>query len=89
MKYAIEMTSGGMIYKPRFLTIGPGIIVIFRLLPQQFGRLQYWITDERDLRSTTLRWSQVPQYTNQVSNRSIQAFKSSYRGTHTDSKVIS
>jgi hypothetical protein len=42
MKYTIEMTSDGMIYIPSFVTIGSGIQVILRLLPEQFERLQCW-----------------------------------------------
>jgi hypothetical protein len=42
MKYNVQMDSGGMIYIPSFLTIGSGIQVILRLLPQRFERLQYW-----------------------------------------------
>jgi hypothetical protein len=35
-KYAVEMVSGGMTYTQRLMTIGLGIQVILRLLPQQF-----------------------------------------------------
>jgi hypothetical protein len=37
-----EMVSGAMIYVPSSMTIGSGIQVILRLLPQQFERLQCW-----------------------------------------------
>jgi hypothetical protein len=38
MKYAVEINSGSMIYSyvPSFMTIGSGIQVIFRLLPEKF-----------------------------------------------------
>jgi hypothetical protein len=39
MKYTVEMASGGMIYVPRLVTIGSGIRMILRVLPQQFQRL--------------------------------------------------
>jgi hypothetical protein len=42
MKYTVEMASGGMIYIPSLMTIGSGIRVILRILPQQFERLQCW-----------------------------------------------
>jgi hypothetical protein len=35
MKCTIEMTSGGMIYIPGFMTISSGIQVILKLLPEQ------------------------------------------------------
>jgi hypothetical protein len=41
MKYAIEMTSGGMIHIPGYVTIGSRIQVVLRLLTQ-FERLQCW-----------------------------------------------
>jgi hypothetical protein len=34
MKYAVEMGSDGMIHVSSFMTIGSGIEVILRLLPQ-------------------------------------------------------
>jgi hypothetical protein len=37
--YTIEMASVGMIYVPSFMTIGSGMRVILRVLPQQFERL--------------------------------------------------
>jgi hypothetical protein len=33
------MVSGGIMYIPSFMTIGSGIQVILRVLPQQFERL--------------------------------------------------
>jgi hypothetical protein len=39
MKYAVEMTSGGITYMPSLITIGSGIRVILRALPQQFEGL--------------------------------------------------
>jgi hypothetical protein len=44
IKYAVKMTSGGMIQMPSFMTIGLSIQVILRLLlsSQQFQRLQCW-----------------------------------------------
>jgi hypothetical protein len=39
MKYTVEMDSGGKIYIPSFMTIGSGIRVILKVLPQQFERL--------------------------------------------------
>jgi hypothetical protein len=39
MKYAADLASDGMIYIPSFVTIGSGIQVILRLLPQIFERL--------------------------------------------------
>jgi hypothetical protein len=41
MNCAVEMSLGGMIYIPSFMTISSGIQVILRLLPQRFERLQY------------------------------------------------
>jgi hypothetical protein len=38
----LEVTSGGMICIPSFMTIRSAISVILRLLPQQFQRLQCW-----------------------------------------------
>jgi hypothetical protein len=35
MKFAVEMTSHGMIYIPNFMTVGSGIRVILRALSQQ------------------------------------------------------
>jgi hypothetical protein len=40
--YAIQMVSGGMVYIPSFITIGSGIQVILRLLPQPFEGLECW-----------------------------------------------
>jgi hypothetical protein len=34
MKYAIEMASDFMLYLPSFMTIGSGILVVLRLLPE-------------------------------------------------------
>jgi hypothetical protein len=42
MKYIVEMYSGDMIYVPSLMTIGSGIRVILRELPEQFERLQCW-----------------------------------------------
>jgi hypothetical protein len=39
MKYTVEMTTGGMIYIPSFITIVLGIQVTLRLLPRQFEKL--------------------------------------------------
>jgi hypothetical protein len=39
MMHAVEMTSGCMTYTYRFMTIGSGIRLILRMLPQQFERL--------------------------------------------------
>jgi hypothetical protein len=49
MKYAVEMASDGMIYIPSLMTIGSGIRVILRVLPQQFERPQCCTTEDRDL----------------------------------------
>jgi hypothetical protein len=40
MKYTVEMSSGGMTYMPSFMTIGSGVQVILRVLPQQLEMLQ-------------------------------------------------
>jgi hypothetical protein len=42
MMYTFEMASDCMIYIPSFKTIGSGIQVLLRLLPQQFEGLQCW-----------------------------------------------
>jgi hypothetical protein len=42
MRYVVESTSYDMVFIPWFVTIGPGIRVILRLLPQLFERLQCW-----------------------------------------------
>lgn len=45
MKYAVEITSDGMIYMSRFMETCLVILVILRLLPRQSERLQfcyYW-----------------------------------------------
>jgi hypothetical protein len=39
MMYAVKVTSDGMTHNPSFMTIGSGIQVILRVLPQQFERL--------------------------------------------------
>jgi hypothetical protein len=39
MKYAVEMVSGGMIYITSRMTVGSGIRVILKILPQQLLRL--------------------------------------------------
>jgi hypothetical protein len=39
MKYAVEMTSGGMVYVPSFMAIRSNVQVILMLVPQQFERL--------------------------------------------------
>jgi hypothetical protein len=36
MECTVEMTSGGIIHLPSFMTIGSGIQVILRLLPKEF-----------------------------------------------------
>jgi hypothetical protein len=46
---AIEVASCGMIYIPSFMTIGSGIQVVLRLLPQQFRGYGTSISDRRDL----------------------------------------
>jgi hypothetical protein len=48
VKYTIERTLGGMIDTRSSMTIGSGIQVILRLLPQQFERLLYYC-DESNL----------------------------------------
>jgi hypothetical protein len=40
MEYTIKMDSDGMIYVPTLMMISLGILVIVRLLPEQFERLQ-------------------------------------------------
>jgi hypothetical protein len=42
MKYVVEIASGGLIHVADFITIGSRILVILRLLPQQFHMLQCW-----------------------------------------------
>jgi hypothetical protein len=42
MKFAVEVAPGGIIYIPSFMTIGSGIQVILRSVPQQFETLQCW-----------------------------------------------
>jgi hypothetical protein len=42
MMYAVETASDGVMYVSSFMTIGSGIQVIFRVLPQQSERLQCW-----------------------------------------------
>jgi hypothetical protein len=49
-KYAVEMVSGVMMYIPSFMTIGSGIRVILRLLPQQFESMQCWYYGWEDVR---------------------------------------
>jgi hypothetical protein len=49
MKYTIQMASGGIMYVPGLITIGSGIRVILRVLPQHFERYSVGITDEWDL----------------------------------------
>jgi hypothetical protein len=39
MKCIVEMASSGMIYIPILMTIGSGIRIILRVIPQQFERL--------------------------------------------------
>jgi hypothetical protein len=54
-----EMVSGNMIYVPGLMTIGPGIRVILRILPQQFVRLSVGMTMERNLYCVPLKFAQV------------------------------
>jgi hypothetical protein len=42
MMCAVEMSLGGTIYIPIFMTTNLGIQVIFRFLSQQYERLQCW-----------------------------------------------
>jgi hypothetical protein len=42
MKNAFEMGSTGTICVPNFMTIGSGIQILLRLLPQEYERLQCW-----------------------------------------------
>jgi hypothetical protein len=39
MKCTVEIASGDMMYVPSLMTIGSGVRVIIRVLPQQFERL--------------------------------------------------
>jgi hypothetical protein len=40
--YTDKMSSGGMIRVPSFMTVSSGIQVIFRVLHEQFERLEGW-----------------------------------------------
>lgn len=42
MKYATEMAPGGITCIPSFITVGSGMQVMLRLIPQKFERLYYW-----------------------------------------------
>jgi hypothetical protein len=39
MKYTVDVASDGMIYIPSLVTIGSGIGIILRVLPEQFESL--------------------------------------------------
>jgi hypothetical protein len=49
MKSAVEMTSGGLICIPSFMTIGSSIQAIWRILPKNLRGCSVGITEERDL----------------------------------------
>jgi hypothetical protein len=49
MNYAIEMTSGGIICVPSSMTIGLGIQVMLRLLPQNLRGYDNGCTGGREL----------------------------------------
>jgi hypothetical protein len=49
MKYAIEITSGGMRHIPSFMAIHLGIEVMLKLLPQNLLDFNADISDGRDL----------------------------------------
>jgi hypothetical protein len=60
MKYVVEMASGCMTYIPSFTTIGSGIRVVLRLLPQQNERLQCWYCGIYEVCSWDgLRWHDI------------------------------
>jgi hypothetical protein len=54
------MTSCDTIHLPRFMTIGAGVQAILRFFLRNLNGCNAGITDERDLRITSLRWGQVP-----------------------------
>jgi hypothetical protein len=60
LKYAIEMTSGGMTYMPSFMKIGAGVHAMLRFCLRNRRRCNVGITDKRDLWIPPLRWAQVP-----------------------------
>jgi hypothetical protein len=64
MNYVAEMVAGSIIHIQSFMTIGLGVQVILRLLPQQSERLQsVGIADGTDLGSMPLRWPLVARST--------------------------
>jgi hypothetical protein len=75
MKYAVGMASGGVIYIPSLMTIGSGIRVILRVLPQQSERRNVGITDKRELWCTHWDGLSGMIYKYQVSWRLVQVFK--------------
>jgi hypothetical protein len=59
MKYAVEMTSCGMIYISGFMKIGTGVQAILWFYLRNL-RCNVGIIDGWDLRIKPLRWAQVP-----------------------------
>jgi hypothetical protein len=55
------MTSDGMIYIPGLMTLGSGILVILRVLPDSLRGCSVGITDERVLSCTPFTWPQMAQ----------------------------
>jgi hypothetical protein len=61
MKYAVKMASCGIIYvHTKFHKIGAGVQAVLRFCFRDFRGFNVGITDGRDLRTTPLRWTQMP-----------------------------
>jgi hypothetical protein len=57
--YAFEMASCGIMYLPSFMKIATGVQAILRFCLRNLRGCNVGITDEKDLRSASLRWAQV------------------------------
>jgi hypothetical protein len=67
MQYAVEMASYGTTYMQSFMKVGTSVHEILRIYLSNLREYNVGINGERDVRSTSLRYDQVPRYTYQVS----------------------
>jgi hypothetical protein len=56
MKCTVEKGSGGIIYIPSFMKIGPGVQAILRFSLRNLRGNNDGIADGMDLKNTPLRW---------------------------------
>jgi hypothetical protein len=91
MKNAVDMDSGGKIFVSSFMKIGTGVQAISRIFLKDLRDCNIVITDERDLRITPCRWSQVSHDTHAKIHKDwLRNAKVIGKDTHTDtdSKVV-